>query len=414
MDRPTCPKHPGSTVWRDGFYGKPPRQRQRWRCNPKKRSGQPVHQFTELLPRQRTNLSVCDECERPFAPHEGQPGALQYAFTIRQVARALVRVGEGTSYREAAHRTRHEGNPNVYDKRQPNVVMDWVELFAPVVTKPHLVTDVPACLVVDSLEFRAKGGAGKQGGATLFSVLGIVGYAKPGEKRVVRLVARPDATKKTWQDLFATFQGAPSRVICDESRALLPAIRDTWPEPATYVCLCTYHLLQHMDDHLKVDGLYGALQSAAIPGLGMGTNPFADLATWNAFEAAVRTVGARDTIKWLDTKPTNNWPRSRAEHIRLQLGLPNPAGGQWPRSNGGVENVLDTVGKNYHRRRYAFHNQERMDRLFLLLQSKLNRTDNERNYAALIRKWCADHHGQGGPRRLIDDTGAWQSPGSLR
>ena len=67
MDRPTCAKHPGSTIWRDGNYGPPPRQRQRWKCVPKKRSQDVAHVFTELLPRQRTDLTVhrADVLEQP-------------------------------------------------------------------------------------------------------------------------------------------------------------------------------------------------------------------------------------------------------------------------------------------------------------------------------------------------------------
>jgi hypothetical protein len=79
-----------------------------------------------------------------------------------------------------------------------------------------------------------------------------------------------------------------------------------------------------------------------------------------------------------------------------------------------VASVRNVVGKNDHRRRDAFHNRKRLNRLFLLLQSKLNRSDNDRNYTGLIRKRCTDHQGQGGRRRLIDDIGAWQAPGSLR
>ena len=95
MSLPSCPSHPRARVSRWGSYGT--HRRQRFHC-----SGSDGHTFTETLPRQMTATGDCDECERRLAAHEGPPGPRQGTYTVREIATALVRVGEGMSYRKAA------------------------------------------------------------------------------------------------------------------------------------------------------------------------------------------------------------------------------------------------------------------------------------------------------------------------
>jgi hypothetical protein len=179
MARPSCSLHPGSKVWRDGIYGDPQHRRQRWVCRPLDRHVA-EHNFTEHLPRQRTKLAECGECERAFQPDEGNHGSRQYTYTVRQVAEALIAVGNGTSYRRAASDIRQEASGTPFPIQQPNLVMDWVEAFAPIVTQPLMESNAPTVAVVDSLPFRSRGGPGGQGGRNLFSVLGMIGYDQPG------------------------------------------------------------------------------------------------------------------------------------------------------------------------------------------------------------------------------------------
>ena len=72
--------------------------------------------------------------------HEGPHAARHYQFVARGIAGALHAVGAGSSYREAAFVARDAKRMRadpltgaVRWSRHGSLVMDWVEVFAPVV-----------------------------------------------------------------------------------------------------------------------------------------------------------------------------------------------------------------------------------------------------------------------------------------
>lgn len=145
---PACPKHPGSKVRRFGTYGVEGHKRQRWQCvwdkDAEEAEERKPHTFTEALPRKHTSDSSCAECERGFSPHEGHQTPRTYSFTVKDIASALVAVGEGVSYRQAANRVRRRsgrlwtsalGGPVA--AYHASIVCDWVEVYGPVVTAGH-------------------------------------------------------------------------------------------------------------------------------------------------------------------------------------------------------------------------------------------------------------------------------------
>lgn len=144
------PEHIGSRVRFDGQYGKPEHRRQLYRCVPS--NGDASHTFTEALPREESWLPSCDVCERPVRAHEGPHAPRNYQFVARGIAGALRSVGDGMSYREAAliareRAKRMRADPATGDVRWSNhgsLVMDWVEVFAPVVFEPRRQTAWPA------------------------------------------------------------------------------------------------------------------------------------------------------------------------------------------------------------------------------------------------------------------------------
>jgi len=48
----------------------------------------------------------CEVCEQTLSPYQGPAVAHRYEYPVRDVAIALVRVGRGMSYTEAAARSR--------------------------------------------------------------------------------------------------------------------------------------------------------------------------------------------------------------------------------------------------------------------------------------------------------------------
>jgi hypothetical protein len=94
------PEHAGSRVRFDGQYGKPRHRRQYYKCVPA--NGDRSHRFTEPLPREESWKDACELCERDVDFHEGPHAARKYQFVARGIAEALVAIGAGSTYRDAA------------------------------------------------------------------------------------------------------------------------------------------------------------------------------------------------------------------------------------------------------------------------------------------------------------------------
>ena len=108
-------------------------------------NGDRPHRFTELLPREEAWHDACEACERPVHLHEGPHAARRYQFVARGIAEALVAVGGGASYRQAALVARERARRLRIDPetgeprptRHGQLAADWVEVFAPVVFESH-------------------------------------------------------------------------------------------------------------------------------------------------------------------------------------------------------------------------------------------------------------------------------------
>jgi len=158
------PEHAGSRVRFAGRHGPPEHHRQRYWCVPAN-SGRP-HRFTEPLPREESWVDICEACERDVDLHDGPHAARKYQFVARGIAGALVMVGAGSSYRDAALVARERakrlrpdrGSGELRFSRHGSLVMDWVEVFAPVVFEPYRPSEWPASgsLLLDDLPFRVR------------------------------------------------------------------------------------------------------------------------------------------------------------------------------------------------------------------------------------------------------------------
>ena len=85
----------------------------------------------------------------PWGPH----AARKYQFVARGVAEALVAVGAGSTYRDAAGVARErarrlrvdQGSGELGFSRHGSLVMDWVEVFAPGVFEAYRPREWPTC-----------------------------------------------------------------------------------------------------------------------------------------------------------------------------------------------------------------------------------------------------------------------------
>src|SRR5699024_1405268 len=106
----------------------------------------------EPLPREESWSESCATCEREVGVHEGPHAARNYQFVARGIAQSLQMIGSGSSYRDTALVARERAKRLRFDpqsdqlrySRHGSLVMDWVEVFAPMVFEPYRPREWPA------------------------------------------------------------------------------------------------------------------------------------------------------------------------------------------------------------------------------------------------------------------------------
>lgn len=325
--RPSCPQHPEAKVWLDGTYGSGEHRRQRYKCVLPNGS---MHVFTEKLPRKRPPEGECQECEHTFQPHEGPQTPRQYAFTTREVAAALVKVGEGQTYRSAgyfarrrAERLKISTSGYKYATKHPNAVLDWVGVFAPSIYGRYSPQRWPEMLILDHapvhIAKQHPSGYPKQSGKLAFCVFGAVGYERGRSPRVWKLAAYPTPTRANWIDFLSSLEGRPRHILTDEATGLLKAIPLVWPEtpnePAPCVFLCHYHLWKQAYEILRKHRLHGKKRKLRIA----LDKAFQSRENWVRFvilaERHMRFIPMPRLERWI--KPARCEPRRRRLFIEL-------------------------------------------------------------------------------------------------
>lgn len=375
-----------------GRYGVPGRERQRFRCFPV--DGSRPHTFTEPLPRLIAAHGDCVECERSVAAHEGPQAPRGYWFPAREIARTLVGLGQGQTYRQAAERARGRLARGT-SSRHGQLAADWVEVFAPVIFAPHAPQGWPGggTLVLDHFYFRLRRGDEAARHYFGWHILSALAYR--GERReLVRLEAFTNATPASWRAFLGALPGTPRRIVCDAHSGMLKVIEERWPQTDVY--LSEWHLRHALERLLEKVG--GELAEAFGP---RTEAAFAGAAFWAAFEADARAAGNHRLNAWLDHwSPIITWQferRGRADERRADD----------PLSTGGLESFVKPIEAALYRRRYGLKNRERLNRLLLLFQLEANRHADERAYAKRIRAWLARTGGRPStPRRAIADPAA--------
>lgn len=199
---PECPNgdHLGSRVVRNGTYAAGGRQR--YRCHPA--NGDPPHTFSDFNP-------------ATLAGHSVVPGAhlRRYRHSVAVIAKALVSIGRGASYRQAAL------NAGLSAGANGQLVADWVEMFAPVVAAPSTPRHWPPSLAAASLRFRHDGRC----------VLITCGWppasatAQPWELR-----SAPGESVRDWLELFAGLTGAPQQLMVRRGSPAAAAALRRWAD----------------------------------------------------------------------------------------------------------------------------------------------------------------------------------------
>jgi len=439
VEIPSClvPGHEKSVVVRAGWYGRAGQRRQRWKCTP---LGEQEHRFAEVLPRIVSGSvdPVCPDCATSLEPWEGQPAPRLYGFTARDIAAALAMVAGGASYRQSAEAIRvRAGRPlsttpgrtpaKVKTKlgkvvpaanRHPQLVSDWVEVFAPMIWEHYAPSVWPAAVAIDEMEFR-HGRPGKPRGDKAFSVLAAVGYDTTERAYVAAIEAVPHATLAAWKTLLESLGGRPGWVVGDGGHPLRAAAT-AWARAEEL----TDGLTGGPDHDLAVD-----------LGLAQGEVP-ASLVTWRCEWHLARNISqalpaqiAEDPTDRIHrligdaVRSTPGWQklcdelskRIRREgtcrgamnsllNIRAVVEAQDGIDPHGPRSTGALEEFFHQLENTIGDRASRLTNKTRTDALLKLIAARRNGWLDETAWAELIREHLAHTQGRAPEqRRHVDD-----------
>jgi hypothetical protein len=391
------PEHAGSRVRFDGQYGKPGHRRQLYRCAPV--NGDRPHRFTEVLPREESWHDACESCERPVHLHEGPHAARNYQFVARGIAEALQAVGAGANYRqtalvarERARRLRADpitGEPRL--TRHGQLVADWVEVFAPVIFKPHQPSAWPTAgsLLLDDLPFSVRDPA--TGRFRIAFRIFCAASFEQGRPKLWRVEAFPDASQANWEAFLRALEEAPRRVVCDNHSGLNGAVRAAFPEAELY--LCEWHLrhaLERLMAKIRTEQQHRAAIDALLPRIEAA---FTGPSFWQPF---VRDAHAAEVPRLSD------WLEGTGRVVEDQFhrrGLRSQRPADMPLSTSPMDGLIGPIRDALHPRRYGLKNRERTNRLLLLMQLHANRQDDVLAYTKNIRAWLETNGGRPRVRR---------------
>jgi hypothetical protein len=405
------PEHAGSRVRFDGHYGPAEHRRQRYRCLPA--NGDRSHRFTEVLPREESWNDACESCERDVGLHEGPHAARNYQFVARGIAEALVMVGAGSTYRDAALVARERAKRLRVDpgtgaprfSRHGSLAMDWVEVFAPVVLEPDRPHAWPSggSLLLDELPFRVRDPeSGRH--RIAFRIFAAMGY-EHGRAQLWRLEAFTSKSQADWEAFLGALPGAPPRVVCDNDDGLTNAVRARFPDAELY--LCEWHLRHALErlmgtlrtdepQHREAIGELLADVEAAFTGRSF----------WEPFAERCHAAGIPRLSNWLNStgRIVEDQFRRRGPRWKRPAGI--------PLSSSPLDGFINPIRASIKPRAYGLKNRERTNRMLMLMQPHANRQDDQRAYARHIRECLEAHHGRPSiTRRAIVDAG---DPASLR
>jgi hypothetical protein len=109
-------------------------------------------------------------------------------------------------------------------------------------------------------------------------------------------------------------------------------------------------------------------------------------------------IGRRDRAR--SAASLERWIKGKTPLMSVQLNYR-----RWPVSIGNPEGHLRDVKNALYNRRFSFRNQERLNRLLMLLQQ--NKIADERRCAGIIRETLLENEGHALPRHIIlDPAGA--------
>jgi hypothetical protein len=415
-------KHAGWTVVRDGFYGREPHRRQRYRCfDPHNRAE--WHRFTPKVVRLEAVEPRCLECESPLDFGEGPNSARRCDFPAREIAAALVAVANGSTYSHAALTARQSvfqvskhfgvahravekraqpGQSGNENSRHGTLVASWVETFTDVVLGADPVP-MPLVLLLDSTSFwRRQGGRRTHA----FSVLTAYGYDTwPGSGWLLRAAAYRRANAQNWEAFLSEMPGMPQVVVSDRAKEIRNAVDARWPTPGVgnrpEKVFCRWHLARNLREALMQDiRLADARQH---PLYERAERAFDDITEWKTYVKVTTASERRFDLAKQQLPASLTWLTENDLLVRAQMARrPDRIG---PESVGPLEADVRFLRERLRGRAQSLRNQPRTNQLLRLMVAARQGAADERVWAERIRVWLLDHEGQLPRQRPLTGAG---------
>ncbi|CAN5593060.1 hypothetical protein BH24CHL9_BH24CHL9_03280 [soil metagenome] len=420
--RPECPEHPANRVWLDGFERcrwSDAHRRPRYRCvTPEGTKG---HSFSlPVAVRQPTERhpdtgAACPTCEHTYGRHEGVRTGRGFVFGHADVARLLLRIGEGMSLRAASRELRQavlrhrDGDVS----RQANLAVDYLDAFAPAIVAALHPTAWPRVLVVDARTLftrgyrptRARAGDGEPDEAWVGELkagtilVALDGTSRRPEPCLMRVAGARDT--ESWKAFFATLAGAPDVVVADLDAAIARAVRETWPHVA--LVPSRHHLAALMRERARADGVPERVRLETPLGLARplpwtgertkrwGTHPLHEAvlgalrgpAEWAAFLALVERHVPHERLELRGWIATNEPLISRQWGVAVR----HP---ELPRSTGALEGAIGEWLAPIARRAGRWQDARRLDLVLGLIilraRGEARGEAREARYARIVRR----------------------------
>lgn len=123
---------------------------------------------------------------------------------------------------------------------------------------------------------------------------------------------------------------------------------------------------------------------------------------WHPFVRAAKAIDNESLDRWIAV----NGPTLEAQFARRPPPSRRPA--DMPLTTAALEQITRPIVTALYPRRYGLKNQERLNRLLMLLQLHVNGDDDVQRYATTIRRWLAANGGRPVARRraLADPLGS--------
>jgi hypothetical protein len=352
------------------------------------------HRFAGTLPRLVAEQEVCQHCDNHVERHQGPVLTRDYEFHLHLAAKALIDVGSGLTYTEAAARARAAAGRGACNGAEPNgaLVAEWMDVLAPLLVRAHAETSWPETVLVDSTNFII---TNKRMGvsAQAFAIIAMYGYPAGTKRgRLLGMYATHDHTTPEYVDAMGYLEALgnertgqtskwdpPTLLVNDGESALMAGLRSyckagtgptcgAQPGGPPFAKRCEWHLRKNTLTALKKTGR-SSFDDQLRPLL---DGAFIDPIGWQDFYTAVQPVTPSYFSK--------NRVQTVTDQVARRAMLPQH------HSIGALEGILERVRQKVERRAFTFRNQRRMNLMLGLMRNHELRVDELDPYTGILRE----------------------------